>query len=43
MNETPKKLTRSEEFCFLYKDYFSLPKSKITVFGKSTVDHVFCH
>lgn len=38
MDETPKKLTCSEEFCFLCKDYFSLPKSKIRVLGKSAVD-----
>ena len=38
MDETPKKLTRSDEFCFLCKDTFSLPKSKIRVLGKSAVD-----
>ena len=38
MDERPKKLTRSDEFCFLCKDTFSLPKSKIRVLGKSAVD-----
>ena len=36
MDVTPKKLSNSEEFCFLCKDNFSLPKSKIL--GKSALD-----
>ena len=35
---TPKKLTNSAKFCFLCKDNFSLPKSKINVLGKSALD-----
>ena len=38
MDVTPKKLSNSEEFCFLCIDNFSLPKSKIKVFGKSALD-----
>ena len=38
MDVTPKKLSNSEEFCFLCKASFSLPKSKIKVLGKSALD-----
>ena len=38
MDVTPTKLSNSEEFCFLCKDNFSLPKSKIRVLGKSALD-----
>ena len=38
MDVTPKKLSNSEECCFLCKDNFSLSKSKINVLGKSALD-----
>ena len=38
MDVTPKKLSHSEEFCFLCKDNFSFPKFKIKVLGKSALD-----